>query len=122
MGKIDIDKFVCSLFEIVGNTSYKIRMSNIIDALRHQGLEYKDGAIVAIEKPSTIKFEPELSEFEDRLGEIVIPTWDIAKECEECKGDVEDVKKWAKELLDIAHRQFSKEEANNLEDMYKKLK
>ena len=48
----------------------------------------------------------ELTEFEDRLGEIMIPTWDITKECEVCKGTVSDIKKFAKELMDLARKQI----------------
>ena len=52
--------------------------------------------------------EPELTEFEDKLGSIILLTWDVIKEREDCKGDVDDVKQWAKELLDIARKELEK--------------
>lgn len=62
----------------------------------------------------------ELTEFEDRLGEIMIPTWDITKECEECKNVVYDIKKFAKELIDLARKQIASE--INVDEMVQKFK
>ena len=49
---IDLDKFICSLF----NNGYgTIGMGDIKEALKQQGLEYKEGAIKPIKEP--VNFE-----------------------------------------------------------------
>lgn len=49
---VDLDKFICSLFD---NGYGTIGMGDIKEALKQQGLEYKDGAIKPIKEP--VNFE-----------------------------------------------------------------
>ena len=51
----------------------------------------------------------ELGEFENRLGEIIFPTWDIMQGCESCQADINHVKELAKDLLSIARKQIAGE-------------
>lgn len=51
----------------------------------------------------------ELDEFENRLGEIIFPTWDIMQGCESCQADIDHVKELAKDLLSIARKQIAGE-------------
>lgn len=50
--KIDIDRFICSL---MSRTSLSL-FYKMEESLEDQGLEYKDGEIVEIDNPQTIKF------------------------------------------------------------------
>ena len=61
----------------------------------------------------------EFTEFEERLGQIMIPTWDETKECGECQGDVDDVRLWARELLELARKELRQEFDEELEQAYK---
>lgn len=63
--------------------------------------------------------DEELTEFEDRLGQIIIPIWETMKGCQECHGDVEDIKQWAAELLDLARKALRPEFDEELEKAYK---
>lgn len=46
---VDLDKFICSLLNRVDNPLEIVKAGGIFHALKVQGLEYKDGAIVPIE-------------------------------------------------------------------------
>lgn len=46
--KIDLDRLVCSFIDHTGN---------ILEALEDQGLRYREGKLIELEKPNSIKFE-----------------------------------------------------------------
>ena len=98
---IDIDKFICSLIKRYCDANF-IDRSRIRcwldDVLEDCGVECKDGVLVPIEKPSTIKFnEPDIDEM---VEDFILSN--------EASGELKssDV---------ISYRQ-------GLEDMYRKLK
>lgn len=70
---------------------------------------YLDDILNLTHSKVTKKSDQELTEFENRFGEILIPSWDITVGYEDCKGTVDDVKKYAAELLSIARKQFIEE-------------
>ena len=53
--KVDLEKLICSLFKQVDRTGYKLRMSNLIKALKEQGIKYKDGKLTQIENEPKFK-------------------------------------------------------------------
>lgn len=67
MAKIDLEKFICSLMQF---TTVSREIKYLINcALRDQGLEYKDGAIVEIEP----KEEP--TEYERGYRQAIDDAW-----------------------------------------------
>ena len=80
----------------------------------------KEGKCIAEDgKDLFLLVEDELTEFEERLGQIMIHTWDITKECQECQADVDDIKQWAAELLEAARKELRPEFDKELEQAYK---
>ena len=53
--KVDLEKLICSLLKQADKTRYKLRMSNFIEALKEQGLEYKNGKLTQIESEPKFK-------------------------------------------------------------------
>jgi hypothetical protein len=83
--------------------------------------QYKENGLRAEEDEDDlfILVDDPLSEFEERLGQIIIPTWDITKECQDCQGDVDSIRQWSAELLDLARKALRPEFDEELEQAYK---
>ena len=60
-------------------------------------------------EPTKKSGQEELTEFENRLGEILFPTWDVMRGCVGCEAENENVKKLSAELLSIARKQIAEE-------------
>lgn len=71
------------------------------------------------QEPKQESSDGDLSEFENRLGEILHPTWDIMQGHEDCQWEIDGVKKYAKELLSIARKQLQPEIDAEIEKAYK---
>lgn len=83
--------------------------------------QYKENGLRAEEDEDDlfILVDDPLSEFEERLGQIIIPTWDITKECQDCQGDIDSIRQWSAELLDLARKALRPEFDEELEQAYK---
>lgn len=106
MAKVDLEKLICSLFKQVDKTGYKLRMSNVIKALKEQGLEYKDGKLVEIEQKAADKkgmnlVEEEMTPFQKKVFCIIDTI--IEKE--------QRLKQVCDELLRLAHVKIMQESA-----------
>ena len=104
MAKIDNDKMWASILSSSQHLE-GIRKEHIVNALKEQGLEHKDGEIVEIEPE-----HQELTEFEEAVRQCMV--------CATTYND-EKVKKEASELLSIARKQFQPEFDEELELAYK---
>lgn len=127
MSKIDIDKFVASVYKhevqkLPSGGQWSTTLWTLDEALREQGLKYKAGEIIELSnleqngknsKPANFakscKDLQELTEFEYFLKEIVNSFFQRQGEPSNTEAMTnEGAKNYAKKLLEIAYKQFNK--------------